>query len=277
MALPLRDDVPTRRFPWVTLGLILANVVIFLFVQPSAFQNPPNTEGQVSARDVARTVEANEFSFRWGAVACEVLTGKPLADRPSGCHDGRDVEELVRFTHQSPAKSPILGLLTSTYHHGGVAHLAGNMLFLWVFGNNVEDRLGRGLYLALYLIGGMLAGLGFALVNPHAMVPLIGASGAIAVTMGAYLVFFPRGRILTVVAPGTFQLVYVPAAVVLALFFVTQFFSGEDNVAWEAHAAGMIVGVMAALVLGRLPHLRPGGRTGPRSADPGLAPAGPTF
>lgn len=277
MAVPLRDLVPTRRFPWVTLALIVANVVIFLFVQPSGFQNPPSTEGVVSARDVERTQDANDFAYRWGAVACEVLTGRPLAEDPDGCHDEPDVEQYAAEAHQSPDKSPILGLLTSIFLHGSVSHLGGNMLFLWVFGNNVEDRVGRGLYLGLYLVGGMLAGLGFALVNPHAMVPLIGASGAIAVAMGAYLVFHPRGRILTLVAPGSFQLVYVPAAVVLVLFFVTQFFTGEENVAWEAHAAGMLVGALAALLLGRLPSLRQGGPSDPSAGDPALARTGPTF
>jgi membrane associated rhomboid family serine protease len=127
------------------------------------------------------------------------------------------------------------------------------MLFLWVFGGNVEQRLGRANFLALYLAGGIVATLGYVVANTTSPIPLIGASGAIAVAMGAYLVLFPRARILTVIATAAFQVVYVPAWVVLVLFFVTQFFTADDSVAWQAHAAGMAAGVLATLILRRVP------------------------
>ncbi len=130
------------------------------------------------------------------------------------------------------------------------------MLFLWVFGNNVEDRLGRLWYLALYLGGGVAATVGYAMVNPSAAIPLIGASGAIAAVMGAFLVFHPRARILTAIATAAFQVVYVPALVVLILYFVTQFFTAEEFVAWEAHVAGMVAGFIGALLLGRVASVR---------------------
>ena len=121
----------------------------------------------------------------------------------------------------------------------------------------MENGVGRSNYLGLYLLGGMLATLGYVAVNSRSPVPLVGASGAIAVAMGAYLVLLPRGRILTVIATAAFQVVYIPAAVVLLLFFVTQFFTDPaEQVAWEAHAAGMVVGALAALVLGRIPAVR---------------------
>jgi membrane associated rhomboid family serine protease len=246
MALPLRDDLPARRFPWVTLALFAINVVVFLFVQPSAFQNPPS---DYTASEVAREVDASEYAMRWGAVACELRTGERVADRPDGCDD--DVGEPLPRD-----KSVYLALLTCMFLHGSTLHLAGNMLFLWVFGNNVEDRLGPFRYLGLYLVGGVAATLGFAAVNGRAAVPLIGASGAIAAAMGAYLVLFPRGRILTAIATAAFQVVYVPAAVVLVLFFVTQFLTPDNDVAWEAHVAGMVAGFLGALVLGRLPSVR---------------------
>ncbi|MBX3286424.1 MAG: rhomboid family intramembrane serine protease [Acidimicrobiales bacterium] len=246
MALPLRDDLAPRRFPWVTLALFAINVVVFLFVQPSAFQNPPE---DYTAAETTRAVQATEFALRWGAVSCELHAGEPLAERPQQCDDG--------LGDPLPAnKSVYLALLTCMFLHGSTAHLAGNMLFLWVFGNNVEDRLGPVRYLALYLLGGVAATLGYAAVNAHAAVPLIGASGAIAAVMGAYLVLFPRGRILTAIATAAFQVVYVPAAVVLVLFFVTQFLTPDNEVAWEAHVAGMVAGFLAALVLARLPSVR---------------------
>ncbi len=246
MALPLRDDLVPRRFPWVTLALFALNVVVFLFVQPSAFQNPP---GEYTSSEVAREVEATEYAMRWGAVACELRTGELVADRPEECDD--DVGEPLPRD-----KSVYLALLTCMFLHGSTAHLAGNMLFLWVFGNNVEDRLGSLRYLALYLLGGMAATLGYVAVNASASVPLIGASGAIAAVMGAYLVLFPRGRILTAIATAAFQVVYVPAAVVLVLFFVTQFLTPDNEVAWEAHVAGMVAGFVGALALSRLPSVR---------------------
>ncbi|CAN5609579.1 N/A [soil metagenome] len=248
MALPLRDDLPTRRFPWVTLALIVLNVVVFLFVQPSAFQNPP-TQDRYSFDEAARQNDADEFSFAYGAVPCELFSGERVADGPSQC---RDVPVAPLPAH----KSVYLALLTCMFLHGSIPHLAGNMLFLWVFGNNVEDRLGWARYLALYLLGGVAATLGFAAVNQHTAVPLVGASGAIAAVMGAYLVFHPKGRILTVIATAAFQVVYVPAAVVLALFFVTQFLTPDNDVAWEAHVAGMLFGFFAALGLGLLPSVR---------------------
>lgn len=249
MALPLRDDERSHRVPWVTLTLIAINVLVFLFIQPAGFQGggiqPPEDQNHYwQAQD------EEQFTYRWGAVACEVVTGKTLASRPDGCRGGRP-------SAPPQGKSISLALLTAMFLHGSIDHLAGNMLFLWVFGSTVEDRLGPLNYLGLYLLGGMVATLGYVAMNAQSPVPLIGASGAIAVAMGAYLVLLPRGRILTVIATAAFQVVYVPAAVVLLLFFVTQFFTDpSESVAWEAHAAGMVAGALAALVLGRIPAVR---------------------
>jgi len=249
VAIPFRDDLRTRRFPWVTLALIILNVVVFLFVQPSAFQNPPSTD-DFSSGAAGRERDATEFAFEYGAVSCEVLSGEVLADRPSRCDDLPPRRVLPED------KSVFLAVFTCMFLHGSLAHLGGNMLFLWVFGNNVEDRLGRLWYLALYLVGGVAATLGYALVNQRAAVPLVGASGAIAAAMGAYVVFHPKGRILTAIATAAFQVVYVPAVVVLALFFVTQFVTPDSEVAWEAHVAGMAAGFGGALALAQLPSVK---------------------
>jgi membrane associated rhomboid family serine protease len=250
MALPFRDDLPTRRFPWVTLGLMVLNVIVFLFVQPSAFQNAPDPAAINTSRDIERAREAETYAFRWGAVPCETLSGQVVADRPDRC------ESVPPGVDYPEDKSILAALLTCMFLHGSLLHLGGNMLFLWVFGNNVEDRLGRLWYLALYLGGGVAATVGYAVVNPSAAIPLIGASGAIAAVMGAFLVFHPRARILTAIATAAFQVVYVPALVVLILYFVTQFFTAEEFVAWEAHVAGMIAGFIGALLLGRVASVR---------------------
>jgi membrane associated rhomboid family serine protease len=249
VALPFRDDHRTRSTPWVTWALLAINVVTFLFVQPSGFQWSPTPDDPADQAQAWRVQEAEEFAWRWGSVACELTTGELVADAPAGCEG-----ETTEFP---PAdKSIALALLTCMFLHGDILHLAGNMLFLWVFGRMVEDRLGRASYLGLYLVGGVIATLGFTALNSTSAVPLIGASGAIAVAMGAYLVLLPRARVLTVIATAAFQVVYVPAAVVLALYFVTQFFIAEENIAWEAHAVGMTTGVLAALVLRQIPAVK---------------------
>jgi membrane associated rhomboid family serine protease len=258
VALPLRDDERTRRVPWITIALIAINVLVFLFVQPAGFQG-----GGISNRQDQywQAQEQEEFAYRWGAVSCEITTGKTLAQHPSGCRGERP--------DSPPAgKSISLALLTAMFLHGSIAHLAGNMLYLWVFGSAVEDRLGRLNYLGLYLLGGMVATLGYVAFNARSPVPLIGASGAIAVAMGAYLVLLPRGRILTVISTAAFQVVYVPAIVVLLLFFVTQLFTDPlDQVATEAHAAGMIAGFIAALVFRQIPAVRRRAKTDAADAE----------
>jgi membrane associated rhomboid family serine protease len=249
VALPIRDDERTHRTPWVTLALLALNVLVFLFIQPAGYQGGGIQAPQDQNRYWQRQ-EEEQFAYRWGAVACEITTGKTLASEPDGCRGERPDDPPA-------GKSISLALITAMFLHGSIDHLAGNMLFLWVFGSTVEDRLGRLNYLGLYLLGGMVATLGYVAVNAQSPIPLVGASGAIAVAMGAYLVLLPRGRILTIITTAAFQVVYVPAAVVLLLFFVTQFFTDPaESVAWEAHAAGMIAGVLAAAVLSRIPAVR---------------------
>jgi membrane associated rhomboid family serine protease len=240
VALPIHDDAPTRRIPWVTYTLIVVNVVVFLFLEPASLQG-----GDVDRDQVTRTEEQaiNDYAYKWGAIPCEIQHMAPLSEGIR-CTGERDPSEP-----RVSGKVVLLSLLTAMFIHGSIFHLAGNMLFLWVFGNNVEDRLGAAPYLALYLLTGLIATFGHAIFHWDDAVPVLGASGAIAGVMGAYLVFRPRGRILTVLLWWVF---YVPAWVLLGLFFVTQFLTpNEDSVAWVAHAAGMAAGFLAALVLAR--------------------------
>ncbi len=159
-------------------------------------------------------------------------------------------------------------MVLSMFLHAGWLHLIGNMWFLWIFGDNVEDALGHARYLVFYLVCGGVAAIGQALVAPASAVPMIGASGAIAGVLGAYLVWFPWARVRTLLFLGIlFTVVEVPAPLFLILWFVVQFFSGTlslaaaagatGGVAWFAHVGGFLAGALMALVLKRPKRVRP--------------------
>lgn len=152
----------------------------------------------------------------------------------------------------------ITTIFTSMFMHAGWAHIAGNMLYLWIFGDNVEDRLGHGRYLVFYLVGGVAASLTHLLTNPGSQIPTVGASGAIAAVLGAYLVFYPASRIATFIPLGFFsRLTVVPAAIVLGFWFVFQLFDGVaalggadvGGVAVWAHIGGFVAGIVMAKLL----------------------------
>ena len=155
--------------------------------------------------------------------------------------------------------SPILTIFTSMFMHGGLFHIGGNMLYLWIFGNNVEDRLGRIPFLVFYLVGGIVAALAQVVIDPTSTNPLVGASGAIAAALGAYIVLFPGARILSLVFLGFFyQLLEVPALVILGFWFVLQLISGvaslgaqtaEGGVAFFAHIGGFALGLVVGVLV----------------------------
>jgi membrane associated rhomboid family serine protease len=158
----------------------------------------------------------------------------------------------------------VISIFTSMFMHSGLAHIAGNMLYLWIFGDNVEDSLGHVGYLVFYLLGGVLASLAHILTNSGSQVPTVGASGAIAAVLGAYLVLYPQSRILTFIPLGFFmRLTSVPAIIVLGLWFILQLFNGVltigaadvGGVAFWAHIGGFVAGVVIAKLLpaGRRP------------------------
>jgi membrane associated rhomboid family serine protease len=236
--IPLRDANPTRRTPIVTLALIAACFVAFAY--------------ELGVRASSGEAGLDRFFVQHGVVPAD-LTGSIRAG--------------------AWLSAPVLGVLTSLFLHGGWIHLLGNMLYLWIFGNNIEDRLGRLAFLCFYLLGGVVAGLTQVAIARDSMDPLIGASGAIAATLGAYLVLYPRARILSLVFLGFFyQLIEVPAILVLGFWFVLQLIDGftslgasnaQGGVAFFAHIGGFAVGALiAAAVRGR------GAGRGPGSPSP---------
>jgi membrane associated rhomboid family serine protease len=239
VVLPIRDDNPTSRLAIVTIALIAINIFVYFAVQPHS-----------------GTEAANSYLLRYAAIPCELSSGHPttLAQSASGqCNV--DENAIVRTTAGDlpgrtefyPHKNLYLAVLFSMFLHGSVAHVLGNMLFLWIFGNNIEDRLGPFFFAFFYLAMGVIATMSFVVLNLHSVSPLVGASGAIAGVMGAYLIWFPRARVLSLV--GIFPL-YIPAFVVLGLWFVLQFATNpNEGVAWQAHVGGFVAGAFVALLL----------------------------
>jgi membrane associated rhomboid family serine protease len=222
--IPLRDANPTRRTPVVTIGLVVACLVVFAW----------ELGLQVSGGDAA----LDSFIATWGVVPADL----------AAAWTGGSILGLETAT-----------LITSQFLHSGWIHLLGNLLFLWIFANNIEDDLGRPAFLTFYLGGGAIAGLTQVLMDPSSTIPMIGASGAIASVLGAYLVLYPRARITSLVFLGFFyQLIDVPAVVVLGFWFVLQLIDGlaslgiagaGGGVAFFAHIGGFVAGVVAARAL----------------------------
>lgn len=212
--IPLRDDTPSSSAPLMTWLIIAANVLVFLYML-----------------SLGSGAAVERFYLSFGAVPAD-LTGRsgavPAAAYPT--------------------------LFSSMFIHGGWFHLLGNMLYLWIFGDNVEDLTGRGGFLLFYLISGLAATGTHIVLNPASQLPLVGASGAIAGVLGGYLILFPRARVLTLIPLGIFsRLIAVPAVLFLPLWFVFQLFSGlgtlggdAAGVAFWAHVGGFVAG--AALI-----------------------------
>jgi membrane associated rhomboid family serine protease len=209
--IPLRDVIPSRTVPFITILLIVVNVLVFLF--------------EMSLGD-----SLDLFLATWALV---------------------------------PARFSLVTLVTSMFLHGGLMHVGGNMLFLWIFGDNVEDRMGHGRFLVFYLLCGAAAALAQTLMQPDSLVPMVGASGAIAGVMGAYFVSYPRSRIVTLIPPFIFTTFEIPALVFLGIWFVLQFLNGlgsldaaaaghsAGGVAFWAHVAGFAAGLVGVFVFRR--------------------------
>ena len=206
---PLRDLNPTRIFPLITLGLIVVNVLVFFLWQPQGSLN-----------------EETDFLLENAAIACELTTGDPLT--ATEFETGRCIDDAAEPIF--PDKNVWLAAAVSMFLHGGIGHLVSNMWFLWIFGNNVEEAYGTLGYLLIYFVAGVGATAAFVLANSDATVPMIGASGAIAGVLGAYLVLFPTHRVLTLFL---FFFVQIPAGAYLALWFFLQFAYQEPGVAWD--------------------------------------------
>jgi membrane associated rhomboid family serine protease len=252
MVLPLRDENPTRRRAYVTLALIAANVIIFVSYEPSSFRALHDPSVSTEAGSQSNQLPPG-FTFLVGhaAVPCEVTHGKALSPQLADeCLNHVGLRQAESSTPFFKRKNVYLAVLVSMFLHASWAHLLGNMLFLWIFGNNVEDRLGPIPYLAFYAVCGTAAAAAHIYSDPNSLVPVLGASGAIAGVMGAYLVFFPRARILSIVPLFFFFFVRLPAWLVLVGWFVLQFFTGPNSgVAWIAHVGGFVAGVIIAFMV----------------------------
>jgi membrane associated rhomboid family serine protease len=210
--IPLRDVIPSRTTPYVTISLVAMNVLVFMY-------------------QFALGPAVNQFVLAFGLV---------------------------------PAYFSWVNVVTSMFLHGGFLHVAGNMLYLWIFGDNVEDRMGHGRFLAFYLLCGTAAALGQTLTVPDSMVPMVGASGAVAGVMGAYFVLYPHSRIVTLLPIFIFiQIIEVPAIFFLGVWFLMQLLSGVGSIAMAtggepaggiafwAHVSGFAAGILGVFVFRR--------------------------
>lgn len=213
--IPLYDDNPTRRLPWVTMALIAANGAVFAY--------------ELSLSDAQLQSLIARYAF----------TASSFFSTPFG-------------------PTQLLTLITATFLHGGWLHLLGNMLYLWIFGNNIEDRLGAARYLLFYLSAGIAAIAVQAWTDPLSEIPLVGASGAIAGVLGAYMVLFPRARVITLIPIFFFvELAAIPAVFVIGFWFLIQIAQGVGSigadavggVAWWAHVGGFVFGLIAVAPL----------------------------
>jgi len=229
--LPLRDNIPTSRTPYVTYALIAANVLVYFFWQRGGLTlgDPTNAHYICQMQD-------------WAAIPKEIT------------HPGDQVM-IAQGCPTDPTAPTYLTVFSAMFMHGGLLHLGGNMLFLWIFGNNVEDSMGRVKFLAFYLLAGLAATAGQVLIGPNVAVPNVGASGAIAGVLGGYLVLFPRARVITVIfIIFFFTIIELPAVLILGFWFLQQLLfgyfdlsdptGGGGGVAYFAHIGGFAFGVL---------------------------------
>ena len=237
--IPLRDNIPTTRKPLVTYAIIIANVLVYFFWQQGGlvWGSPSSPHYLHNLSDFG----AFPYEFVHPSQHCEL------------------VGQGVRCGTHLPSQPPTwLTPFTAMFMHGGLLHLGGNMLFLWIFGNNVEDSMGRVKFLIFYLLGGLAA---FAVQtvaslpggNSQLAVPTLGASGAIAAVLGGYLLLFPRARVVTVIfIIFFFTILELPAVIVLGVWFLEQAYSvaisypggGGGGVAYGAHVGGFLFGLL---------------------------------
>ncbi len=209
--IPLRDQIPTRRIPWVNYTLIAVNILVFLL-------------------QVSQGANLDRFVQTYALIPAQLTTSLSLGN--------------------------VSDIFTSMFMHAGLAHIGGNMLYLYIFGDNVEDALGAIPYLIFYLFGGILAALTHIIAGPSSPIPTVGASGAIAAVLGAYLFLYPQSRVTTLLTLGFFiRLTSVPAILLLGFWFLLQFFQGVASLgvgemmggtAWWAHIGGFAAGYVLA-------------------------------
>jgi membrane associated rhomboid family serine protease len=224
---PLKDNIPTERFPVVTVALIAINVIVYFFLQDGFLGLPNDGAG------------GDWTVTEYAAYPCS-FTGAQDCDQP-----------LPR-EHEGA----LVTLLTSMFMHGSLLHLGGNMLFLWIFGNNVEDSMGPVRFVVFYLLGGVAAMAAQTAIDPNSAIPTLGASGAVSAVLGGYIVLYPRARVVTAIfLVFFFTILLLPAALVLGLWFLEQILfayfdvttAGTEGggVAYFAHIGGFVFGLLA--------------------------------
>jgi rhomboid family protein len=239
---PLRDNIPTERFPVVTVALIVLNVIAYFFWQKGGI-----TLGDPSSQHYMTNL------IDYGAIPYEITHPGDHCELLSSGQVACEGQPGVTGTAE-PQPATWITLFTSMFMHGGLLHLGGNMLFLWIFGNNVEDAMGPVKYVVFYLVAGLAATAGQVIVDPSSTIPGIGASGAIAGVLGGYLILFPRARVVTVVfIIFFFTILELPALVFLVIWFAQQalfgYFDllqptgGGGGVAYFAHIGGFVFGL----------------------------------
>ena len=235
--IPLRDDIPSRSRPIVTIVLIALNLAAYVYQVSLGLAVEPGGRAAAEA-----------FIFEFGATPCRLTATCDRGDFPS----------------------PYVTLFTSMFLHGSPLHVAGNMLYLWIFGDNVEDTLGHGRFLAFYLLSGVAAAVAQTVTSPTSAIPMIGASGAVSGVLGAYLLLFPYATILTLMIFGFFiRSVHIPAVIVLGFWIVLQLINGwltmsasamgrgeSGGVAWFAHIGGFLAGMLLLLLFRPRPSRR---------------------
>ena len=238
--IPIKDDIPTRRFPILTVAIIVLCCVVYFGFEHGGWQ---------------LGAKGNERVNEYGAIPYEIThPGKDCGETQTGAIA---CEGQPGVSGSAPDQAPWWQtLFTSMFMHGSLLHLAGNMLFLWIFGNNIEDSMSRWRFVLFYLLGGLIAVGAQTVVDPNATVPTVGASGAIAAVLGAYALLYPRARVITVIFIIIFfTVVELPAMVVLGFWILLQLFlgasdlttpgGGQGGVAYFAHIGGFAFGLLA--------------------------------
>jgi len=247
VVIPIHDENPTRRTPVITYLLIALNFVFF-------FSEPVVSQIGVGQQTVAQACQQQQYFDDHAAIPYELTHNKLLPPHQYQVQTTAGTVSCPVITESG--KKPYLSVLESMFLHGGWLHILGNMLFLWIFGNNVEDKFGRIRYLLFYLFCGYVAAYGFAYGSPNSTETLVGASGAIAGVLGAYLVMFPKARVTSLVPIAIiFIPIRLPAWVVLGSWFLLQWLYSSGTavasgagVAYLAHVFGFAAGVVIALL-----------------------------
>ena len=239
---PIKDDIPTRRFPILTVAIITLCTIVYFGVEHGGF---------------GLGTKGNDTVIKYGAIPYEVTHPGKECGLSAGSTETLTCEGQPGVVGKQPTQPPTwVTIFTSMFMHGSLLHLGGNMLFLWIFGNNIEDSMERWKFVGFYLLGGLAALAAQTIISPNAAVPTVGASGAIAAVLGAYALLYPRARVITVVFIIIFfTILELPALVVLGLWFLIQLLygaaqlgqpvGGGGGVAYFAHIGGFLFGLLA--------------------------------